>query len=137
MFLAFTSPGAQAEQDVSWRAIRHPAVTRLREQELGNPADARAADAFAAGLDLACRVLGGRTPLGDLRLDHQSLTAGMQAVRAGRCDRAKVRSIRDQIAEMPVVLLAHEEDAIGTVIGEIFFAVLDACGLDFDVSLVA
>src|SRR3569833_4765049 len=100
MFLAFTSPGDQAEQDGSWLAIRHPAVSRLLEQELGNPEDARVADAFAAGLDLACRVLGGRTPLGDLRLGRQSLTAGMQAVRAGRCERAVVRSIRGQIAEV-------------------------------------
>ena len=137
MFLAFTSPGDQAEQDVSWLAIRQPAVIRLLEQELGNPEDARVADAFAAGLDRACRVLGGRTPRGDLRLDHQSLTAGMQAVRAGRCDRAMVRSIRDQIAEMPVVLMPHEEDAIATVIAAIIYAVLDASVRDFDDALVA
>ena len=107
MFLAFTSPNDQAKeqakeqaghadqakQDVSWLAIRQPAVIRLLEQELGSPDDARVADAFAAGLELACRVLGGKTPLGDLRLDHQSLATGMAAVRAGRCDRAMVRSI--------------------------------------------
>src|SRR5512142_1004064 len=116
MFLAFTSPGDQAEQDVSWLAIRQPAVIRLLEQELGNPEDARVADAFAAGLDLACRVLGGRTPLGDLRLDHQALTTGMQAVRAGRCDRAMVRSIRDQIDELSIALTRAEQDAVATVI---------------------
>ncbi|MEP6863259.1 MAG: hypothetical protein ABJE66_21720 [Deltaproteobacteria bacterium] len=141
MFLAFTSPNDQAdgsaEQDVSWLAIRQPAVIRLLEQELGSPDDARVADAFAAGLDLACRVLGGRTPLGDLRLDHQSLATGMAAVRSGRCDRAMVRSIRDQIAEMPVVLMPHEEDGIATVIAAIIYAVLDASVRDFDDALVA
>jgi hypothetical protein len=141
MFLAFTSSNDQdrdqAEQDVSWLAIRQPAVIRLLEQELGSPDDARCADAFAAGLELTCRVLGGRTPLGDLRLDHTSLTTGMTAVRAGRCDRAMVRSIRDQIAEMPVVLMPHEEDAIATVIAAVIYAVLDLSVRELDDVLVA
>ncbi|MEO8552697.1 MAG: hypothetical protein ABI678_22120 [Kofleriaceae bacterium] len=139
MFLAFTRDPDRdlAEQDVSWLAIRQPAVIRLLEQELGSPDDARCADAFAAGLELTCRVLGGRTPLGDLRLDHRSLTTGMSAVRAGRCDRAMVRSIRDQIAEMPVVLMPHEEDAIATVIAAVIYAVLDLSVRELDDVLVA
>ena len=76
-----------AEHDVSWLAIRQPAVMRLLEAELASTDG----DAFAAGLELACRVLGGRTPLGDLRLDHTALAAGLAEVRAGRCDRAMVR----------------------------------------------
>jgi len=36
--------------------------TALLEMELASPDH----DAFAVGLELACRVLGGRTPLGDL-----------------------------------------------------------------------
>lgn len=124
---------ADSERDVSWLAIRQPAVIRLLEQELVS-ADG---DAFAAGLELACRVLGGRTPLGDLRLDHRSLVAGMGAVRAGRCDRAMVRSLRDQIAELPVVLSAAEEDAVATVICAVIYAVLDASARDFDDALVA
>lgn len=141
MFLAFTSSNDRdrdlAEQDVSWLAIRQPAVIRLLEQEIGSPDDARCADAFAAGLELTCRVLGGRTPLGDLRLDHSALATGMAAVRAGRCDRAMVRSIRDQLAEMPVVLMPHEEDAIATVIGAVIYAVLDMSVRDLDDQLVA
>ena len=91
-----------AEHDVSWLAIRQPAVMRLLEAELA----AGDGDAFAAGLELACRVLGGRTPLGDLRLDHHALAAGLAAVRSGRCDRAMVRSLRDQIdaAGLPTML---------------------------------
>src|ERR1700760_1502837 len=53
-----------AAQDASWFAIRHPAVLRLLERELATDDG----DAFAAGLELACRVLGGRTPPGDLRV---------------------------------------------------------------------
>ena len=78
-----------AEHEVSWLAIRQPAVIRLLERELASPDG----DAFAAGLELACRVLGAPTSLGDMRLDHNSLNSGMVAVRSGRCDRAMVRSI--------------------------------------------
>ena len=111
-----------AEHDVSWLAIKQPAVMRLLEEELWSDDG----DAFAAGLELACRVLGGRTPLGDLRLDHAQLAAGMAAVRRGRCDRAMVRSLRDQIEELPVVLMREEQDAVATVIAAIIWSVLDA-----------
>lgn len=122
-----------AEHDVSWLAIRQPAVMRLLEVELARPDG----DAFAAGLELACRVLGGRTPLGDLRLDHASLAAGMAAVRGGRCDRAMVRSIRDQIDELPIALDKSEQDAVATVIAAIIWAVLDASVRDLGDELVA
>jgi hypothetical protein len=123
----------QAEDDVSWLAIRQPAVVRLLESELSAPDG----DAFAAGLELACRILGGGAPLGDLRLDHQALAAGMAAVRAGRCDRAMVRSLRDQIDELPVALSHTEEDAVATVIAGVIWAVLDTSVRDLDDSLVA
>ena len=111
----------RAEHDVSWLAIRQPAVMRLLERELATDDN----DAFAAGLALACRVLGGRTPVGDMRLDHHALAAGMTAVRAGKCDRAMVRSIRDQIEELNVVLMKEEADAVATVIAAVIWAVLD------------
>jgi hypothetical protein len=117
-----------ATDDVSWLAIRHPAVVRLLERELAAPDG----DAFAAGLELACRVLGGRTPLGDLRLDHNTLNTGMVAVRSGRCDRAMVRSIRDQIDELRVVLTVREQDAVATVIAAIIWSVLDASARALD-----
>jgi hypothetical protein len=123
---------ALAEHDVSWLAIRQPAVMRMLESELASPDG----DAFAAGLELACRVLGGRTPLGDLRLDHRALASGMTAVRGGRCDRAMVRSLRDQIDELPIALTRHEQDAVATVIAAVIWAVLDASTRDLDDSLV-
>ena len=121
-----------AEHDVSWLAIKQPAVVRLLESELAS----EDGDAFAAGLELACRVLGGRTPVGSLRLDHQSLAAGMAAVRAGRCDRAMVRSLRDQIDELPVALTKLEQDAVATTIAAVIWAVLDASMRDLDDTLV-
>src|SRR5574338_1043730 len=124
---------ALAEHDVSWLAIRQPAVMRLLEAELASPDE----DAFAVGLELACRVLGGRTPVGDLRLDHTSLAAGMEAVRGGRCDRAMVRSIRDQIEELPIVLTRTEQDAVATVIAAIIWSVLDVSVRELGDELVA
>ncbi len=124
---------ATAEHDASWLAIRQPAVIRLLERELAT----RDGDAFAAGLELACRVLGGRAPVGDLRLDHTALEAGLAAVRSGRCDRAMVRSLRDQIDELPVVLTKAEQDAVATCVASIIYAVLDASIRELDDTLVA
>jgi hypothetical protein len=123
----------RASDDASWLAIRHPAVMRLLERELA----ARDGGALGAGLELACRVLGGRTPLGDLRLDHNTLNTGMVTVRSGRCDRAMVRSIRGQIAELRVALTPREQDAVATVIAAIIWAVLDASARALDDTLVA
>ena len=124
---------ATAEHDASWLAIRQPAVIRLLERELASPDG----DAFAAGLELACRVLGGRAPLGDLRLDHSALTAGLATVRSGRCDRTLVRSLRDQIDELPIVLTGPEQDAVATTIAGLIYAVLDASVRDLDDTLVS
>ena len=122
-----------AEHDVSWLAIKQPSLMRLLESELASPDG----DALAAGLELACRVIGGRTPLGDLRLDHRALAAGMSAVRNGRCDRAMVRSLREQIEELPLALTTKEHDAVATVIAAVIWAVLDASVRDLDDVLVA
>jgi hypothetical protein len=126
-----------AEQDVSWLAIRQPAVVRLLERELGPANGMSDGDAFGAGLALACHVLGGRTPVGDLRIDHHSLAVGMAAVRGGRCDRAMVRSIRDQIEELRVVLTPGEQDAVATVIAAVIWAVLDCSVRELGDTLVA
>ena len=119
--------------DVSWLAFRQPAVLRLLERELAGPD----CDAFAAARALACRVLGDQTPLGDLRLDHNALSSGMVAVRSGHCDRAMVRSLRDQIEELPVALTRFEQDAVATVIAAIIWAVLDASARSLAESMVA
>jgi len=129
----FHASVAVAEHDVSWLAIRQPAVMRLLERELAAPDN----DAFAARIELACRVLGGATPLGDLRLDHNSLQSGMVAVRSGRCDRAMVRSLRDQIEELPLLLTRAEQDAVATTIAAVIWAVLDASVRDLDDTLLA
>ena len=113
---------AVTEDDVSWLAKRQPAVLRLLERELAAPDG----DAFAAGVEIACRVLGGPTRIRRLRLDHNALNSGLAAVRSGRCDRAMVRSLRDQIEELPrVVLTPYEQDAVATTIAALLWAVLD------------
>ncbi|CAN5878922.1 hypothetical protein BH11MYX2_BH11MYX2_20990 [soil metagenome] len=126
-----------AEQDVSWLAIRQPAVMRMLECELGAFPGMDDGDAFGAGLALACNVLGGRIPVGDLRLTHSALSQGLAAVRNGRCDRAMVRSIRDMIDELQVVLTKHEQDAVATVIAAIIWSVLDTSVAELEDTLVA
>lgn len=117
------------EHDVSWLAKRQPAVIRLLERELASPDR----DAFAAGVEMACRVLGGPTRIGRLRLDHNALNSGLAAVRSGRCDRAMVRSLRDQIEELPrAVLTPYEQDAVATTIAAILWAILDLSLRDDD-----
>ena len=111
-----------ADHDASWLAKRQPSVIRLLERELAAPDG----DAFRAGVALACRVLGGPTRIGRLRLDHNALNSGLAAVRSGRCDRAMVRSLRDQIEELRgVVLTPYEQDAVATTIAAILWAILD------------
>jgi hypothetical protein len=61
----------------------------------------------------------------------------MVTVRSGRCDRAMVRSIRDQIDELRVVLTPREQDAVATAIAAIIWAVLDASSRALDDTLVA
>lgn len=111
-----------AAYDVGWLARRQPAVIRLLERELASPDG----DAFTAGVAIACRVLGGPTRVSRLRLDHNALNSGLAAVRSGRCDRAMVRSLRDQIEEMPrIVLTPYEQDAVATTIAAILWALID------------
>ena len=111
-----------AEHDVSWLAKRQPAVVRLLERELAAPDG----DAFMAGVEMASRVLGGPTRIRRLHLDHNALNSGLAAVRSGRCDRAMVRSLRDQIEELPrLALTPYEQDAVATTIAAILWAVLD------------
>jgi hypothetical protein len=114
---------ALAEQDdESWLAQRQPAVVRLIERELAAPDG----DAFEAGVTLARRVLGGPARITRLRLDHNALNSGLAAVRSGRCDRAMVRSVRDQVDELPgAVLTPYEQDAVATTIAALLWAILD------------
>ncbi len=111
---------AGAEQ-VGSLAIRQPAIIYLLQRELWS----RDGDAFAAGLELACRVIvdlhevvGVRLP----RLSHRDLAAAMEAVRDGGCERQTVRWIRDQIDELPLVLNRAEEDAVATAIAAVVWA---------------
>ena len=113
-------PIAGAEQ-VGTLAIRQPAIIYLLQRELWS----KDGDAFAAGLDLASRIVGGLTDLVGPRLprlSHRDLLDAMQAVRDGSCERHTIRWIRDQIDELPVVLTRAEEDAVATVIAAVVWA---------------
>lgn len=111
---------ASAEQ-VGYLAIRQPAIIYFLQRELWS----KDGDAFAAGLELACRVvgdLGDRTGIRLPRVTHRDMSAAMQEVREGGCERATVRWIRDQIDELPLVLTRGEEDAVATVVAAVVWA---------------
>ena len=111
---------ASAEQ-VGYLAIRQPAIIYFLQRELWS----RDGDAFAAGLELACRVVGDvgdRTGIRLPRVTHRDMAAAMDAVREGGCERRMVRWIRDQIDELPLVLTRAEEDAVATVIAAVLWA---------------
>lgn len=111
---------ASAEQ-VSYLAIRQPAIIYWLQRELW----AKDGDAFAAGLELACRVVSELTSLAGRsipRLTHRSVAEAMEAVRDGGCERQTVRWIRNQIDELNVVLTRSEEDAVATVLAAVLWA---------------
>lgn len=111
---------AGAEQ-VGALAIRQPAIIYFLQRELWS----KDGDAFAAGLELACRVVGELREQVGLRLPritHRDMTVALTAVRDGACGRQTVRSIRDQIDELPLVLTRAEEDAVATVIAAVVYA---------------
>ena len=87
---------------------------------------------LAAGVPIAMGSDVGPFPHGT-----QARELTLYAVRSGHCDLAMVRSLRDQIEELPVVLMKHEQDAVATVLAAIVWAVLDASVRDLDDSLVA
>jgi hypothetical protein len=117
-----TARRAAGAEQVGGLAIRQPAIIYLLQRELWS----KDGDAFAAGLELASRVIGEATILagGRLpRLPQRELTAALEAVRLGGCERQTVRWIRDQIDQLPVVLTRAEEDAVATAIAAVLWAV--------------
>ena len=66
-----------------------------------------------------------------------ALARGLAAVRGGRCDRAMVRSLREQIAELAVALTGDEQDRVATVIAAVIWAVLDQRNVEVEDTLVA
>ena len=116
-----------AAEEVSWLAIRQPGVIKLLEQRLWAPDG----DAFAAALEMVCRLLGeigidAGLPLP--RLDHRVLDAGVAAVAGRSCDPHLESWVRDQLAGLPVVLSAHEEDEVVAVIAAVVWAAAEVRG---------
>jgi hypothetical protein len=115
-------------EEVSWLAIRQPGVIRLLERRLWAPDG----DAFAAALELVCRIFGELASVDGLplpRLDHRMLDRGCAAIRLGACDPAIDGWIRDHLGGLPVVLTAHEEDEIVAVIGAVMWAAAEVRSL--------
>jgi hypothetical protein len=111
-------------EEVSWLAIRQPGVIRLLERRLWAPDG----DAFAAALELVCRLFGELAATDGLplpRLDHRMLDRGVAAVTTGATDPTLDGWIRDQLAALPVVLADREEAEVIAVIAAVIWAAAD------------
>ncbi len=119
-----------AEQ-VSWFAIRQPAVIKLLERELWSDDG----DAFAVALDAVCRVAARITALDDAvppRLSRELLEHGLAMSRDDGIDTALARWVRWCIDSAPVALTDHEESMVLDCVGAMLWAIAaaDLGGLD-------
>ena len=118
-------------EEVSWFAIRQPAVIKMLEHELWTDDG----DAFAVGLDAVCRVamrvaaLDGAPPP---RLSPELLDHGLALARHEGIDRALQRWVRWCVDAAPVVLTADEERAVLDCVAAMLWAIAaaDLVGLD-------
>jgi hypothetical protein len=114
-------------QEISWLAIRQPAVIRMLERELDAGTDT---DNFAAGLELACHVLSeftAKTGVVVDRLSTSELERAKVAVASGGRDGATLGWIRQRIRELPVVLTSSDEASIANAIATICMAIEAVC----------
>jgi hypothetical protein len=112
-------------EDVSWFAIRQPAVIKLLERELWDGDG----DAFAVALDAVCRIsarvaaVDGAPPP---RLTPPLLDCGMSLARQDRADPVLARWVRWCIDAAPVVLTEDEEHAVVECVAALLWAIAAA-----------
>ena len=114
------------------RVRRVPSMTVSNDKVVADPDYGWHRHGVAFGSDAARDA--GRTPA---RRPGEPRACSTSSRPSRRCDCAMVRSIRDQIDELPCVLMQHEQDAVATVIAAIIWAVLDASVRDLGDELVA
>ena len=127
------SPISTSAQEVSWLAIRQPGIIRVLQDTLWS-ADG---DAFAAGLELACRFLGElfmREGVPLPRIEHYLLERGAIAVSNGIFDEESRSWMHEQLAGLPVALTTDEENAVVTTLAVIVWAAgeVRSAGVDPD-----
>jgi hypothetical protein len=102
-------PETPPAEEVSWLAIRQPAVVRMLEQRLWAPDG----DAFAVGLDAVCRLLAGMGGPGAVpRLDHKQLNRAFGAVIDGAHDPALEAWVTELIDAAPAALTGTERTVV-------------------------
>lgn len=109
---------ALAEQEMAWLAIRQPAIVRMLERDLGG-CDT---DALAAGLELTSQLLGELSSLtGEMidRVSSRELAIARARVASTELDPEIVIWTTTRLANLPVVLSAQEQAAIGRAIATV------------------
>ncbi len=112
-------------EEISWFAIRQPAVVKMLERELWDGDG----DAFALALDAACRVAARVTHLDGVpppRLSHELLEQGLALAHEDGVDAALGRWLRWCIDAAPVVISAAEERVVMECITAMLWAVAAA-----------
>jgi hypothetical protein len=122
-------------EEVSWFAIRQPAVIKLLEQELWSGDG----DAFAVALDAVCRVAMRVTALDGApppRLTGELLEQGLALARHEGIDRALQRWVRWCVDAAPVVLSDDEEHTVLDCVAAMLWAIAaaDLAGLDREIA---
>lgn len=122
-------------EEVSWFAIRQPAVIKLLERELWTDDG----DAFAVGLDAVCRVVRRLAALDGVpppRLTRELLEHGLYLAREDGIDRALARWVRWCVDAAPVVITAAEERSVLECVAAMLWAVAaaDLVGVDREIA---
>jgi len=125
------SPAAE----VSWLAIRQPAVIRFLESRLW----AEDGDALAAGLDLTCRLLAQVEQADGLpppRLHIRQLEYGAADHMNGRGDPQIAEWVERHLDALPLVLTALENRRVIACVAAILGAAIEARSLDVEDTLI-
>ncbi len=117
-------------EEVSWFAIRQPAVIKMLERELWS----QDGEAFAVALDAVCRVATRVTQLDGAappRLTPALLDRGLELCRTD-IDPALARWVRWCVDAAPVVLTGDEERTVLVCVSAMLWAIAaaDLVGLD-------
>ena len=129
------APALSPAAEVSWMAIRQPAVIRFLESRLWSDDG----DALAAGLELACRVLARLEATDGVpppRLHIRQLDYGAAAHMTGRGDPALATWAAEQLDGLPLVLGELEARRVIACVAAILGAALDARAAGVDDSRV-
>lgn len=116
--LSSTLPAAAVADEISWIAIRQPAVIRMLERHLPAPDG----DALAACLELVCRLvaaIGRQDGVAVPTLPHRLLDHSLARVTVRPLDVAIAQWVQQQLPTLAVMLSPDEEMAVSLLVAAV------------------